>query len=88
MLANLLAFLGLGAATTGSQACWFMVIDEAECALCSPSGDAKAQAASIEKMMSCSPQELQKMSENARHYFEEHFTKQKLLDELEEYFSK
>ena len=31
MLANLLAFLGLGAATTGSQACFFCVIDEAEC---------------------------------------------------------
>lgn len=31
MFANLLAALGLGAATTGSQACWLWVIDEAEC---------------------------------------------------------
>lgn len=31
MLANLLAMLGLGAATTGSQACWFMVFDEETC---------------------------------------------------------
>ena len=31
MLANLLAMLGLGAATTGSQACYFMVLDETEC---------------------------------------------------------
>ena len=31
MLANLLALLGLGAATTGSQACHAMVFDETEC---------------------------------------------------------
>ena len=31
MLANLLAWLGLGAATAGSQACWLYVIDEEEC---------------------------------------------------------
>lgn len=31
MLANLLAMLGLGAATTGSQACMFWYIDEPEC---------------------------------------------------------
>ena len=31
MLANLLAFLGLGAAKTGSQACFHLVFDEPEC---------------------------------------------------------
>ncbi|MBQ9072608.1 MAG: cyclic lactone autoinducer peptide [Bacilli bacterium] len=31
MLANLLAMLGLGAANAGSQACWFLMVDEAEC---------------------------------------------------------
>lgn len=31
MFARLLAFLGLGAAHTGSQACWFALIDEPEC---------------------------------------------------------
>ena len=31
MFANLLAFLGLGVAKTGSQACYFVVLDEAEC---------------------------------------------------------
>ena len=31
MLANLLALLGLGAATTGSQACYAMIFDEEEC---------------------------------------------------------
>lgn len=31
MFANLLAFLGLGAANAGSQACILMVFDETEC---------------------------------------------------------
>jgi len=31
MLANLLALLGLGAANTGSQACFAWVLDETEC---------------------------------------------------------
>lgn len=31
MLANLLAWLGLGAANAGSQACLYYVFDEQEC---------------------------------------------------------
>ena len=31
MFANLLAALGLGAAKTGSQACWAWYFDEEEC---------------------------------------------------------
>lgn len=31
MFANLLAALGLGAAKTGSQACFYWVFDEEEC---------------------------------------------------------
>ena len=31
MLANLLAMLGIGAASAGSQACYLFVWDEAEC---------------------------------------------------------
>ena len=31
MLANLLAWLGLGAASAGSQACYFYMVDEEEC---------------------------------------------------------
>lgn len=31
MLANLLAWLGLGAATAGSQACFLFFMDEEEC---------------------------------------------------------
>ena len=31
MLANLLSWLGLGAASTGSQACYLFYMDEEEC---------------------------------------------------------
>ena len=31
MFANLLAMLGIGAANAGSQACFYLVLDEAEC---------------------------------------------------------
>lgn len=31
MLANLLAMLGLGSASAGSQACYIMLFDEEEC---------------------------------------------------------
>ena len=64
------------------------VITEASCGVCSPSGDANALAESIQKMMECSREELQKMSENARCYFETHFDKEKLLDEMEQYFQR
>ena len=30
-LVLVLALLGLGAATTGSQACWYVALDEEEC---------------------------------------------------------
>lgn len=31
LFASLLSFIGLGAANTGSQACYFWAIDEPEC---------------------------------------------------------
>lgn len=31
MLANLLAMLGLGTANAGSQACFFLILDEEKC---------------------------------------------------------
>ena len=62
------------------------VIEEAECGICSPSGDEEALAESIEKMMQCTKEEINKMKQNARKYFEDHFDKKKLLDEIDQYF--
>ncbi len=63
------------------------IIEEAECGLCSPSGDAETLAGTIEKVMAYTEEERQTMSINARKYFEENFEKQKLMDEIETYFN-
>lgn len=62
------------------------VIKEADCGICSPSGNADALAASITKMMQLSTNDLNKMGKNARDYFEENFEKQKLMDKIQMYF--
>ena len=62
------------------------VIEEAGCGICSPSGDEAALAESIEKMMKYSKDEMKAMKNHARKYFEDHFDKKKLLDEIEKYF--
>lgn len=62
------------------------VIEEADCGICSPSGDAKALAESIIKMMEYSVEKRKLMGANARDYFEKNFEKQKLMDEIEKYF--
>ena len=63
------------------------VIDEAECGICSPSGDEKALAESIEIIIQYSEDKMEIMKRNARKYFEDNFDKKKLLDVIEKYFS-
>ena len=63
------------------------VIEEAECGVCSPCGDAEALAESIIKMMQLSEEELQEMQSNSREYFERYFEKQKLMDQIDQYFN-
>lgn len=62
------------------------VIEEAGCGICSPSGDAQALAESVKGMMERSQEELALMGTRARAYFEAHFEKQKLMDEIQQYF--
>lgn len=62
------------------------VIEEADCGICSPSGDVKALAESIIKMMEYSVEKRKLMGVNARAYFEKNFEKQKLMDKMEKYF--
>lgn len=64
------------------------VIEEAECGLCSPGGDAEALAENLEKIMQCTFEERKQMGANARSYFEMHFEKNKLLDQMDPYFMK
>ena len=63
------------------------VIEEAGCGFSTPSGDATALADSIIRMMQLSEQELQTMKNNSRAYFEKNFEKQKLMDQLDQYFN-
>ena len=63
------------------------VIEEAACGLCTPSGDANALAESIIRMMQLSANKLQEMKSNSRNYFEENFEKQKLMDQIDQYFN-
>ena len=63
------------------------MIEEAACGLCTPSGDANALAESIIRMMQLSANKLQEMKSNSRNYFEENFEKQKLMDQIDQYFN-
>lgn len=62
------------------------VIEEAQCGLCSPGGDAQALAENILKMIQMNASEREHLGINARNYFEEHFEKKKLLDQIDHYF--
>ncbi len=58
------------------------VIDEAGCGVCTSSGDAEALADGIKKLMKMDSVEL---GIKARAYFEAHFDKKMLMDEMEKY---
>ncbi|SCZ78700.1 glycosyltransferase family 4 protein [Pseudobutyrivibrio xylanivorans] len=62
------------------------VITEADCGMCSDIGDAEALACNIIAMRNLSASRLTEMSENAYAYNKEHFSKKKLMDEIDEYF--
>ena len=61
------------------------VITEAGCGVCTEIGNADALAVGIHKMMKSDSAE---MGRNSRDYFEKHFEKKKLMDEMDEFFSK
>lgn len=61
------------------------IIEEAQCGVCSPTGDADKLAANIIQIME-DKDALRIMGDNARDYFEEHFDKTKLMDIMDNYF--
>lgn len=58
------------------------VIDEANCGVCTEIGNAEALANGIWELTKCDSKELGK---NAREYFESHFNKKMLMDEMDKY---
>lgn len=59
------------------------IIEEAQCGFCCTLGDAEELSKIIRKMASA---DLYEMGLRSRQYFEEHFDKQMLMDQMEEYF--
>lgn len=62
------------------------VINEADCGMCSDIGDAQALARNIIAMRNQSESRMTEMGENAYAYNKEHFSKKKLMDEIDVYF--
>lgn len=56
------------------------VISEAKCGVCSEIGDEESLASDIRKVMKM---DLDELGMNSRTYFEKHFVKQKLMDEMD-----
>lgn len=59
------------------------IINEAGCGVCSTIGNAEELSQKIKKMMSA---DLVEMGKRSRAYFEMHFDKQMLMNQIEEYF--
>lgn len=59
------------------------IVEEAQCGVCSKLGDAEKLSESIKKMMN---EDLDKMKENSRNYYESHFKKQMIMNQIERYF--
>ena len=61
------------------------IIEEAKCGICCAIGDAEGLATAI--LQAKKDQELNVMGANARQYFESHFDKKQLMDEMDIYFN-
>ena len=66
------------AAASGETA---RVIEEAECGLCSPAEDPDGLAMNARKMLTM---DRKAMGENARKYYNSHYTKQQYIDSIED----
>lgn len=59
------------------------IIDEAECGVCSAIGDAEELSTRIKEIMTA---DLIEMGKKSKNYFDAHFDKQMLMDQMEKYF--
>jgi len=60
------------------------VVKEAACGICCKISDAEGLA---EAILNMSNQDVSEMGKNSRRYFEEHFDKEKLMDEMDRYLN-
>jgi glycosyltransferase involved in cell wall biosynthesis len=61
------------------------VIEESDCGICCEIGDAEALAMGVKQMMTS---DRDVMGTNARSYFEAHFSKSMLMDEMDTYIKR
>ena len=62
------------------------IINEAGAGFCCPSGDSAGLADAVERLSAASPEERARMGSAGRKYFEEHFSRQRAFERLEEMF--
>ena len=58
------------------------VLADAQCGFCAPAGDAKAFADAVRRFLSCD--DPQALGQNARAYYESHFTREHFMNTLEQ----
>lgn len=63
------------------------IVEEAECGVCCPIGNATLLADTIESFIRIDETERKKMGQNAREYCEKNFNKKILMDYIEKYFT-
>lgn len=63
------------------------IINEANCGGCAPAGDAEKLAEVIVNLSNKSYEQLKQIGKNAREYYDRNFNKEKLLNEMDEYFN-
>lgn len=63
------------------------LIEKADCGYCVPAGESKSLADLIRNVVKMDKSELKVKGENGRHYFEEHFTKEQCISNLEDIIS-
>lgn len=63
------------------------ILNQAECGLCAPPEDAEAFAALVRRFMGLPTLKREEMGESAKKYYQEHFTKKRHMDRLEQLLS-
>lgn len=63
------------------------IIEESQCGICTEIGNGRELAEGIKKLSS-DPEVLKEMSVNSREYFESHFDKKMLMDQMDKWFRK
>ena len=59
------------------------IVQEADCGVCAKIGDAESLAQAIDELLK--KEEIKSLGENAKSYFDKHFNKEILMDEMDEY---